>query len=145
MIAVDTSGSCSGPLVERFVSTTYGILKSENVIRKNTKIYVIECDHVIQRVSVVNKSTDIDGMFSNFSPKGFGGTDFRPVFEYVNDLIMKRDGLGIYPRKKPSWRSVFVYSSYESAADILKNTDQTNEYTVPSWVIKYTLKDGMIK
>ncbi len=157
VIAVDTSGSCSGPLVERFVSTTYGILKSENVIRKNTKIYVIECDHVIQRVSVVNKSTDIDGMFSNFSPKGFGGTDFRPVFEYVNDLIMKReikslkgliyftDGLGIYPRKKPSWRSVFVYSSYESAADILKNTDQINEYTVPSWVIKYTLKDGMIK
>ena len=33
----------------------------------------------------------------------------------------------------------------EDAADILKNTDQTNEYTVPSWVIKYTLKDGMIK
>ncbi len=26
-----------------------------------------------------------------FSPKGFGGTDFRPVFEYVNDLIMKRE------------------------------------------------------
>lgn len=24
VIAVDTSGSCSGPLVERFVSTTYG-------------------------------------------------------------------------------------------------------------------------
>lgn len=157
VIAVDTSGSCSGDLVERFVNTTYGILKTENVMGKNTKIYIIECDNIIQRVTVADKNTDIDGIFRNFSPKGCGGTDFRPVFEYINDLLGKReikslrgliyftDGRGVYPKKKPAWKSAFVYSDRENGFNIAADADRMNEYTAPSWVIKYTLKDGIIK
>ena len=128
--------------MERFVSTTYGILKSENVIRKNTKIYVIECDHVIQRVSVVNKSTDIDGMFSNFSPKGFGGTDFRPAFEYVNTLkvtgqlnglkglIYFTDGKGIYPVAAPTYDVAFVFIK-----------ERFSEEDFPAWAMRVVLDE----
>ena len=56
----------------------------------------------------------------NISLKGFGGTDFRPVFQYVNEifassqknevngLIYFTDGDGTYPKQMPEYTSVFV-------------------------------------
>ena len=79
--------------------------------------------------------------------KGFGGTDFRPVFEYVNNLIREKafnnlkgmiyftDGYGTFPSRKPNYQTAFVFIQ-----------DEYNNLDVPPWAIKLILeKDELAK
>ena len=73
--------------------------------------------------------------------RGLGGTDFRPVFSYVDKLIEQRefqnlkgliyftDGFGSFPAQKPAYESAFVFLQEE-----INNPD------VPPWAIKLVLK-----
>ena len=73
--------------------------------------------------------------------RGLGGTDFRPVFGYVNELIEKKefqnlkgliyftDGYGTFPRKQPEYYTAVVYID-----------DEYNNPQVPVWAIKLVLK-----
>ena len=57
----------------------------------------------------------------NLTLKGEGGTDFRPAFIYVEELMREHvfsnlkgllyftDGKGIYPAKKPPYETAFVF------------------------------------
>lgn len=68
---------------------------------------------------------------------GFGGTDFRPVFAYVDKLVEQHefqelrgliyftDGRGIFPEKMPAYRTAFVFA--EEGFHVPK---------VPSWAIR---------
>jgi predicted metal-dependent peptidase len=119
-IAIDTSGSVKGEKVKWFIEKTYNILKSTEFFGKSTEIHVIQCDSDIKEVKVLKNQEEIEEYIKNISLKGFGGTDFRPVFEYVNNifetsqknevngLIYFTDGDGIYPKQMPKFKSVFV-------------------------------------
>ena len=60
-------------------------------------------------------------MFGQFTIKGGGNTDFRPAFNYINQMIENgefdnlggviyfTDGKGIYPMKMPDYKTAFVY------------------------------------
>ena len=73
--------------------------------------------------------------------KGFGGTDFRPVFEYVDELLAEgklkkvdgviyfTDGFGIFPRKPPKYKTAFVF------------LDKEEPVKVPSWAMKVYLDE----
>ena len=77
--------------------------------------------------------------------KGFGGTDFRPVFDYVEQLrqageltrlkglIYFTDGIGVYPEQSPDYDTAFIFVE-----------DENNEYNVPSWAMKLTLEQEEI-
>lgn len=39
MIAIDTSGSCSGETVQRFLGETYGILSEKRIFQQDEGIY----------------------------------------------------------------------------------------------------------
>jgi predicted metal-dependent peptidase len=77
--------------------------------------------------------------------QGFGGTDFRPVFNYVNQLIEQKefvnlkgliyftDGCGEYPSKMPDYATAFVFVD-----------DDYNDYNVPPWAIKLILPSSDI-
>ena len=119
-IAIDTSGSVKGEKVKWFIEKTYNILKSTEFFCKSTEIHVIQCDSDIKEVKILKSTEEIEEYIKNISLKGFGGTDFRPVFEYVNNifetsqknevngLIYFTDGDGIYPKQMPKFKSVFV-------------------------------------
>ena len=76
---------------------------------------------------------------------GLGGTDFRPVFTYVDKLIKDRefthlkgliyftDGWGEFPKKKPNYDVAFVY---------IKD-DYTNP-DVPPWAMNIVLENDDI-
>ncbi len=76
----------------------------------------------------------------HFTLSGFGGTDFRPAFEYVNGLVNKgafkklrgliyfTDGKGIYPVKMPPYDTAFVFMK-----------DQYEDISVPGWAMKVIL------
>ena len=44
VIAIDTSASTSGELVQRFVQKTYNILKQEESFFTKIKLHIIQCD-----------------------------------------------------------------------------------------------------
>jgi len=73
LIAIDTSGS-TWAFLHRFWTEVWGIMKALGL-----EIDVIMCDAAIQDVVRLRKPDDL----FKLEQKGGGGTDFRPVFEYV--------------------------------------------------------------
>lgn len=137
VIAIDTSGSCKEELVQQFLNTTYEILKSKESFFKKMDIHIVECDAKIQKDIVIHSQEELQQYIDCFEIKGFGGTDFRPVFEYIEQQKLKKnllrlkgliyftDGCGIYPKKKPDYDVAFVFF----------RQDYTEEQ-VPPWAIK---------
>ena len=103
-MAIDTSASISGAELAQFSIEVQNIAASYN-----SKVTVIECDAKIQNVYRLNR-----GMIpSRF--KGRGGTDFRPVFEYVDEhrflidvLVYLTDLCGRFPVRKPRFPVIWV-------------------------------------
>ena len=77
--------------------------------------------------------------------RGLGGTDFRPVFRYVDKLrqnqeftnlkglIYFTDGCGEFPAQKPDYDTAFVFVD-----------DEYNNPDVPAWAMKLVLQKGEI-
>lgn len=140
VIAIDTSGSCSLDTVRKFMEETYNILSShENFFRK-MNVYVIQCDSFIQDVAHITCEQDWKNYLKNLVIHGRGGTDFRPVFQYVEELKNKKelknlkgllyftDGDGIYPENPADYKTAFVF--YQ---------EKEQHQKVPSWAIRLTL------
>lgn len=114
VVAIDTSGSTKGSVVENFLKKTYSILKTSDSFHKKVNLHIIQCDSKIQDDTVIHSVEDIDRYMTNMDIKGLGGTDFRPVFTYVDTLIKQgafqnlhgllyfTDGYGVFPRKNQS-------------------------------------------
>lgn len=86
----------------------------------------------------------LDAYLDNLEIKGLGGTDFRPVFAYVDGalergeianlggLIYFTDGQGTYPARKPDYDVAFVFADEATAAA---------SPPVPPWAMKVVLDD----
>lgn len=141
VVAIDTSGSTKGSVVENFLKKTYSILKTSDSFHKKVNLHIIQCDSKIQDDTVIHSVEDIDRYMTNMDIKGLGGTDFRPVFTYVDTLIKQgafqnlhgllyfTDGYGVFPRKKPEYDTAFIF------VDNVKNNLE-----VPPWAIKIVLE-----
>jgi len=79
VIAVDTSGSIGKRELEQFAGEISAI--SEEA--QPEAIHVVYCDAAVQSAQEFRPSEPVQ-----LEPKGGGGTDFRPVFEWVgkNDI-----------------------------------------------------------
>lgn len=145
VIAIDTSGSVSGKLVEKFMQKTYNILKSEESFFTKVNIYVIQCDTEVKDAALITCQEDFDRYMEKLELKGLGGTDLRPVFDYVDMLIEKgkltdlkgmiyfTDGQGEFPPKKPKYDTAFAF--------IRSYYDRSEPPAVPPWAIKLILEE----
>lgn len=145
VIAIDTSGSVQGELVQSFLTKTYNIMM-DNTIGHNLNIWIIQCDADIQEAKQIRSKEDFDNYIKNIELKGFGGTDFRPVFEFVNDQIDKKvftdlkgliyftDGYGIFPKQQQDYDVAFIFVNED-------NDPNFEPPEVPPWAIKLIL-DG---
>lgn len=82
----------------------------------------------------------MERLLKSFQVVGGGNTDFRPAFTYVNQLIKEgsirhldgllyfTDGKGIYPLKKPEYKTAFLF---------LGTYDET---AVPPWAMRLQLE-----
>ena len=140
VIAIDTSASCRGALVKAFLQKTYAILSGEDTFFKKMNVHIIQCDHEVHKDTRITCIDDLNAFLTNEKLTGFGSTDFRPVFEHVEELLAKQefenlkgliyftDGYGIYPQKMPSYDVMFVF---------LDNGDEGPD--VPTWAVKVLL------
>lgn len=146
VIAIDTSASCRGELVHAFLNKTYQIMQeSENFFSK-INVHIIQCDNEIQSDTKITCREDLDKFLTNGKLKGFGSTDFRPVFEYIGQLqkagefdelkglIYFTDGYGIYPERMPEYDTAFVFLN-----------DDGNAPDVPAWAIKIVLESEQLE
>ena len=145
VIAIDTSGSTSGELVNRFLTKTYNILMSTESFFSKVNIHIIQCDAQVQEVVKITKREEFEDYLKHMTIRGLGGTDFQPVFAYVDQLVKQRefqhlkgmiyftDGCGTFPSRKPEYTTAFVFVQ-----------DQYNNLDVPPWAIRLILEKDEI-
>lgn len=121
VIAIDTSGSCSADTVRRFMEETYGILSDHKNFFRKMNLYIIQCDCFIQNTAHITCEEDWKQYLQTLQIHGRGGTDFRPVFTYVEELLSSgklrnlkgllyfTDGDGIYPEHVTPYQTAFVF------------------------------------
>ena len=141
VIAIDTSGSVAGETVQRFVQKTWNILKSTESFFTKINLHILQCDAAVQEDKKITSQAELDEYVKTMTIRGLGGTDFRPVFGYVDylreqkeftnlkGLIYFTDGFGTFPEKMPEYQTVFVFLD-----------EEYNNYDVPPWAIKLVLQ-----
>ena len=141
VIAIDTSGSVAGETVQKFVQKTWNILKSTESFFTKINLHIIQCDATIQEDAKITTQEEFDAYIKAMKIHGLGGTDFRPVFGYVDWLREKKeftnlkgliyftDGFGTFPEKMPKYQTAFVFLD-----------EEYNNYDVPPWAIKLVLQ-----
>ncbi len=142
-ICIDTSESCKGELVRKFVEHTFNIMKKQEDYAHAINVHIVQCDAKVQSDVKITDLRDVDRFMEGFTIRGMGGTDFRPAFAYVNSLVesgelpdMKgliyfTDGLGTFPDKPPEYDAAFVFMD-DGAADIPN---------VPPWAMRVLIDE----
>ena len=144
VIALDTSASCRGPVVKSFLNKTYSLLKgSENFFTK-INVHIIQCDNEVQSDTKITCDEDFQKFLAHGRLQGFGATDFRPVFTYVDSLLEQgefenlkgliyfTDGYGIYPERMPGYDVIFAFLEEDEMRQ-----------PVPPWSMKVVIEDDV--
>lgn len=143
VIAIDTSESTKGDQVKAFLNKTCSILQSRDNFSSRFTLYIIQCDSVIEDVVRITNQGDIERYIDNMKIYGLGGTDFRPVFHYVDDLLSNgkfhdlkgliyfTDGHGRFPDYKPAYDAAFVFIR-----------EYYDNPPLPPWAIRVIMEEG---
>jgi predicted metal-dependent peptidase len=106
IIAIDTSGSVDRELLGTFLGEVESIME----VYPNFEIDVITAD-----TKVHSHKTYFPGEPLEYEVSGGGGTDFRPVFEYIDQyidyptaLLFFTDGKGVFPQDEPGFDVMWV-------------------------------------
>lgn len=141
VIIIDTSASVDGEIVQAFVRKTWNLLKSSETFLHTVNIHIVQCDAEVQGDLCLTSQEDFDRFLEDFELRGFGGTDFRPAFDYIDALINQgvftnlagaiyfTDGDGTYPESEPAYRTAFVFIE-----------DNYTDRNVPVWAVKLILE-----
>ncbi len=140
VIAIDTSGSTMRGPVIAFLEEAFSVIRQSG-IGNGVNLHVIQCDEIVQSDDAIHSEADLRRLVNSFELLGGKGTDFRPVFTYVDRLIEEgefrdlrglmyfTDGRGTYPEKRPSYDTVFVFCD-----------DGYLDYPVPPWAMKLVMR-----
>lgn len=143
VIAIDTSGSCQGHVVKNFLNKTWSILKNSRAFTQPMNLYLIQCDCEIQSEVTVRTDEEFTEYMENIEIRGAGGTDFRPVFRRIDELIRDgafhdfrgllyfTDGYGRFPELRPSYRTAFAFVG-----------DRVKVPELPYWAEHIILRDS---
>jgi predicted metal-dependent peptidase len=106
--AQDTSGSMSNEELKEGYAEIRGIC----IAFPSYEIHLFACDAAVHsyQISTPDKPVDLAEL-----SKGGGGTDFRPVFKYIEEheididaLVYFTDGEGTFPRNAPDYPVIWV-------------------------------------
>ncbi len=142
VVVIDTSMSCSGELVRKFLEETYGVLSENESFFTKINVHIIQCDEKVHTDKKITSQEEMKDYMEHLELYGDGGTDFRPAFEWVDRLLEQHefhnlkgliyftDGFGIYPQKMPPYKTAFVFMQ-----------DNYRDVDVPVWAMKLILDE----
>ena len=122
-VALDTSGSCCGEVMKGFLEELLAILRDAG--GPKVELTLIQCDAEIQKVQTITREDTPEGILDSFDIYGCGGTDFCPVFDYIEEqhqdaegkrfrgLLYLSDGCGDFPDKAPDYPVAFLFPREE--------------------------------
>ncbi len=146
VIVIDVSMSTSGELVKTFLEQTYAVLTEAESYMAKVNIRILQCDEQVRQDVRITSRKELDDYMGSFTLEGGGGTDFRPAFTYVQELIESgqfqnlrgmiyfTDGYGTYPKRKPPFDAAFVFME-EDYTDV----------SVPPWAIKLIVEKEQLE
>lgn len=146
VIVIDTSMSCSGTLVRRFLEETYSVLKQNDSYFRRVNVHIIQCDEKVHSDVKITSEKELKKYMDQFELYGEGGTDFRPAFAYVDELLGRgefddlkgliyfTDGYGIYPSRMPPYKTAFVFLE-----------EDYRDVGVPAWAIRLVLREDELE
>jgi predicted metal-dependent peptidase len=109
VIAVDTSGSIGADQLNQFAAEVSAVLGAYE-----TTIRVVYCDASVQGTETFTRAD----LPLKLSPRGGGGTNFRPVFKWVEDehlspaaVIYLTDGCGEFPTQEPDHPVLWIMTT----------------------------------
>jgi len=141
VIAIDTSGSCTCPVVQRFLAEIEGMLMRHDSFFSRMEIHIMQCDAIVQSHVVIHSVEEWQRYAKDLTIRGRGGTNFQPVFDRVEKLrrggALKRlkgllyftDGDGVYPRKPTPYETAFVFATRRALG-----------YSLPKWIVPLCLE-----
>lgn len=158
VIVIDTSGSCAGDAVKRFLEETIRLIADATHLSANVAIRLIQCDREVHSDVSIDPHTNVAALVDSMELKGGGGTDFRPAFAHVREhtaagrrvsaMIYFTDGYGIYPVARPPWKTAFVFvkepdfddeERMRLAAAGLGDGRLAGALRPPDWALKHVL------
>ncbi|MCC8136479.1 MAG: VWA-like domain-containing protein [Clostridiales bacterium] len=137
VIVLDTSMSCQGELLLAFLEETCSILSESESFFRKIHIHILQCDDQVQEDVLITNQDEMRDYLEHFTIRGYGGTDFRPPFSRVQELMCRgcftklrgliyfTDGYGTFPVKKPPYDTAFVFLR-----------EDYRDVDVPPWAIK---------
>ena len=141
VIAIDTSGSCTREMVERFLSEIERILMHHEYFFRRMEVHIVQCDAIVQSHVVIHSYEDWKRYTKDLVIKGRSGTNFTPVFNLVDQmrkagklkrlkgLLYFTDGEGVYPQKETPYETAFVFVSRKAL-----------EFKLPEWIVPLCLE-----
>lgn len=142
-LVIDTSSSVTNTVVQQFIDATFDVLTSEASFFERVNIHIIQADMRVQSDTKISSLSELDRWRRNIKLYGMGGTDFRPAFRYVDELLAKgefddlsgliyfTDGWGVYPERVPPYKTTFVFYDEDHRPEL-----------VPAWALQITLHPG---
>jgi len=115
ILGVDTSGSVTDQMIANFGGIMTRVLEAFDSI-----LHVLYTDAAVQTVQTLTR----EDLPLQLDPKGGGGTDFRPVFQWVEEqdeiepacLIYFTDLYGTFPDEEPEYPVLWVTTSDKTDA-----------------------------
>jgi len=108
IVAIDTSGSIQEDILGAFIAEFKSIMQN---------FPSVSIELLIADAKVHNHYTFVGGDKLEFALTGGGGTDYRPVFDYVEQnlpmssmLLYFTDGEGIFPKIPPAYEVLWALS-----------------------------------
>ena len=138
VIVIDTSGSVRGDKVIGFLRKTANIMGQEKAFERRFRLHILQCDKSVREDALITGMDEFDEYIDNMVLSGFGGTDFRPAFEYVEQLrrdgafqslrglIYFTDGEGRYPESVTDYLTAFAFI----------DSRDLHKAEVPLWAMK---------
>lgn len=142
VIAIDTSGSVRGDVVQSFIQHTHDILSRQENFFTRVDMHIIQCDDRIQEDVRIRCQEDFERYIKELEIRGLGRTDFRPVFAHVDELRRKgelqnlqgliyfTDGQGTFPAEKPGYDVAFIIHRNDYA-----------EPALPKWAMGLSISE----
>lgn len=113
-IAIDVSGSIDQSILSSMLGISHNIQDT-----LDAEVYLLFFDSCIQNIYCVKDSVRGDFEKGKLDITGGGGTNFQPIFEYLEDkppvkpsiLFVLTDGYGSFPSKAPKYPVTWVLTS----------------------------------
>lgn len=141
VIGIDVSGSVWGSTVTRFAQIVQGVLCNEGLFSSVPRIRIIQCDTQIVAEDAIDTPEHMRKWIEGVRIHGGGGTDLRPVFQRVDELvehgeindlngvICLTDGYASFPKCATPYKTAFVL------------TPDGAQNLVPPWAMTFMLEE----